>query len=192
MYKAILFDFYGVFCADISHEWFKDHAIDYDKQINDFRDLCTRSDYGQINADQFCEELTLMTNSKVKVTPSDIGTYEAFNESLVTLVRKLKNNYKIACLSNCTDDWINIVMERHKIKDLFDEIIISGNIGIVKPYPEFYEYALNKLNISPEEAIFTDDRQSNVDGAKYCGIESILFSNTDSLESQLMKLGVTF
>ncbi len=192
MYKAILFDFYGVFCADVSHEWFKDNAINYGEQINDFRDLCTRSDYGQVSAEQFCQELTKMTGSKVQVTLSDIGKYEAFNNSVATLARKLKTNYRIACLSNCTDDWIQNVMKKNNISDLFDEIIISGNIGMVKPYPEFYEYALNKLQIKPSEAVFTDDRQVNIEGSKDCGIESILFTGTNDLQEKLRELSVKF
>jgi putative hydrolase of the HAD superfamily len=58
---------------------------------------------------------------------------------------------------------------------LFDGLVISGEIGMVKPNAEIYEYLLEKYNLKAEECIFVDDRQDNIDAGESVGIKGYLF-----------------
>lgn len=63
----------------------------------------------------------------------------------------------------------------------FDAAYASHELGCVKPEPEFYRTILHKEGAQPEESMFIDDMQSNVDGAKELGLIGILFKGVDGL-----------
>lgn len=65
--------------------------------------------------------------------------------------------------------WIKSLLE------LFDGLVFSGELGIVKPTREIFEYLLNKYRLSPDECIFIDDSVKNVEGARAVGITAYLF-----------------
>ena len=57
----------------------------------------------------------------------------------------------------------------------FNGLVLSGNIGIVKPHKEIFEYLINKYSLEPKECIFIDDSKVNTEGAERIGIRSYLF-----------------
>jgi HAD superfamily hydrolase (TIGR01509 family) len=61
---------------------------------------------------------------------------------------------------------------------------------MIKPEKEIYIYTLEKNSLKPEDVVFIDDSQKNVDGGKKVGIDSILFQNTDQLRQDLKKFGI--
>ena len=63
--------------------------------------------------------------------------------------------------------------------------MISSEVGIRKPFPEIYKLSLKNLGVLPEEAIFIDDRQKNIDGAEAVGIKSILYKDLNDLKLKL-------
>jgi putative hydrolase of the HAD superfamily len=58
-------------------------------------------------------------------------------------------------------------------------------MGISKPDPDFYRYILKKEGIKPENTVFIDDSEENVLSAQKIGINSILFTDPDSLKQQI-------
>lgn len=105
------------------------------------------------------------------------------------LAKKLKKNYKLAVLSN--SDILN--SEKYKKKgwyDCFDVVVLSHEVGILKPDPKIYEIVLKKLNSSPAECVFIDDQVQCIDSAKEIGMKTILFKSIHKLESELIELGV--
>ncbi|PIR04638.1 MAG: hypothetical protein COV57_03370 [Candidatus Liptonbacteria bacterium CG11_big_fil_rev_8_21_14_0_20_35_14] len=67
----------------------------------------------------------------------------------------------------------------------FDEVIISAEVGINKPDPKIYSLALDKIKSNPEESIFIDDLEKNLEPAKKLGIATILYENPKQLEKNL-------
>lgn len=74
----------------------------------------------------------------------------------------------------------------------FDEIVVSGHIGLIKPDKDAYEYILRKFNLNPRDCILIDDQEVNAQGAKKCGIKTILLKNWNykDLTLQLKMHGV--
>eukprot|EP00871_Galdieria_phlegrea_P004555 jgi/Galph1/50/GphlegSOOS_G4799.1 len=64
---------------------------------------------------------------------------------------------------------------------------ISCDIGIRKPDLKIYQYALEKLQVSPEHCLFIDDRQVNCDAARKLGLHTIQFTNSLHLRMELQK-----
>lgn len=78
------------------------------------------------------------------------------------------------------------------IFSLFDEIVISGHVGMIKPRPEIYEYLLKTYDLDPKDCLLIDDQDINAVGARKCGIQTILVKNGNFKEvrQKLKKLGI--
>jgi putative hydrolase of the HAD superfamily len=74
------------------------------------------------------------------------------------------------------------------IADLFDPLIISAQIGVMKPDSRAYEAALDRLKRPAEAVIFIDDMPANIDGARRLGIPSIHYTTTTGLQTALEPL----
>ena len=61
---------------------------------------------------------------------------------------------------------------------------------MAKPEPAIYRYVLDKLGTAPEETLFLDDRQVNVDAARALGIKGLVFTNVDRLRADLIAQGL--
>jgi epoxide hydrolase-like predicted phosphatase len=179
MYKTLLFDFFGVFCAPIATNWFKKNVPGYESKLAAFQALCTQSDLGKLSRASFNAEASKITGISIPDIIRGVEAETSINTLLVAYTQKLKTKgYRIVCLSNGSHEWTLQVINDHDLRNLFDEIVLSGDLGIVKPDSEIYKYTLKKLDISAAEAIFIDDRKANVDAAEACGIRSILFKDT--------------
>lgn len=177
--KAIIFDFFGVFCPDITMEWFKKAVPDWQDKKDAFQAICTRSDYGKLSRGDFNVEVASLAGVSVKSLIDGVERETVINKSLVEYVEGLKTKgFKIACLSNGTHEWTLRVIQDHGLGELFEKVVLSGDLGIVKPDPAIYNHTLKELGVEASEAVFIDDRQVNIDAGESCGIKSILFTTT--------------
>jgi 2-haloacid dehalogenase len=78
----------------------------------------------------------------------------------------------------------------HAFLEWFDGVFISGFEGVVKPDPQFFNLALERFGLSPEDVVFIDDRPANVATAEALGIASVLFQGPGDLRARLAELGV--
>jgi hypothetical protein len=95
---------------------------------------------------------------------------------------------KTALLSNAWShlrDWLENLWH---IADAFDEIIISSEIGVAKPDERAFRFALERLGVAPQEAVFVDDFSENVDAARRVGMQVILFKPHVQVEAELDRL----
>ncbi|MBN9609025.1 MAG: HAD-IA family hydrolase [Actinobacteria bacterium] len=74
---------------------------------------------------------------------------------------------------------------------MFQHIVISGEIGMIKPDLAIYEALLKALDVPAPTVAFTDDRADNVAGAAAAGIRGIPFTGADALRQRLQNLGVS-
>lgn len=107
------------------------------------------------------------------------------------LVRELKQKgYGIYLLSNAShrqhEYWPRVAGSEY-----FDATIISADISLVKPMPEIYKVACEKLGINLNESIFIDDMPQNVEAAIYSGMEAVVFyDDVERLRADLRRAGV--
>jgi len=76
--------------------------------------------------------------------------------------------------------------------DIFDAVYASNRIGRSKPGPDFYSYILEVEEYEPGQAVFVDDSEENVIGAKNVGLTAIQFKNAASLRLEFDRLGLLF
>jgi HAD superfamily hydrolase (TIGR01509 family) len=107
------------------------------------------------------------------------------NLELIEIIKDLKTrDYKIGILSNYSIT-LREKLTRLNIIDLFDEVIISSEVGLQKPQPEIFEILFNKLRIKNNEMIFIDDTKRSLEGANKIGYIPVLYTNNKTLKSDL-------
>lgn len=113
---------------------------------------------------------------------------DAIDQELVTFAASLKPAYKLGLLSNAWENARPLLSERFAFLHAFDESIFSYEIGVRKPDPAMYHTMLKRLDAAPEEALFIDDFQVNVDGALAIGMQAIHYSSAIQTISAIKKL----
>jgi putative hydrolase of the HAD superfamily len=112
------------------------------------------------------------------------------NPAMIAWQEQLKQHgLRTAILSNMGDTVLaNIEREFHWLPR-FDVLIWSYQHNMAKPDPAIYKLALDRLGTRPEETLFIDDKQPNIDAARALGIVPILFTSVERLREQLIEEG---
>jgi epoxide hydrolase-like predicted phosphatase len=109
------------------------------------------------------------------------------DRTLVEYIRSLRGKYKTGLISNAWSDLRDFVV-REKFDDVFDKMIISAEVGALKPEPKIFQIALEQIGVSPNEAVFVDDFKANIVGCEKVGIKGIHFKDAESTMKQLKEL----
>uniref|UniRef100_A0A8C0QMR2 Epoxide hydrolase 2 n=1 Tax=Chelonoidis abingdonii TaxID=106734 RepID=A0A8C0QMR2_CHEAB len=123
----------------------------------------------------------------------DFMTQGKLNTALLQAAVTLRNNGFRTCV--LTNNWIDDSPQRHitalvhsLLRRQFDLVIESCRIGLKKPDPRIYEYALDVLKAKPQEVIFLDDIGANLKPAQEMGVATILVKDTDAALKELQDL----
>jgi putative hydrolase of the HAD superfamily len=81
-----------------------------------------------------------------------------------------------------------MIEETWKFADAFDQMVISAEVGMVKPEPQIYEKVVSDLNVVPAEAVFVDDFPENVASAKAVGLRAIQFISPEQTLRDLERM----
>ncbi|MFP3852683.1 MAG: HAD family hydrolase, partial [Anaerolineales bacterium] len=118
----------------------------------------------------------------------DFWSGDEVDRELLSFVRDLRPTYKTALLSNAWPDVRHFIENVWGFADAFDQVIISAEVGFAKPDPRIYQLALNKLDVEANEAVFVDDFEENVHGARQVGMHAIHFRSPEQVKQDLKTL----
>jgi 2-haloacid dehalogenase len=93
-------------------------------------------------------------------------------------------------LTNFSAETYPAAFARFEFLQWFRGIVVSGEVGAIKPNPEIFHALLGTHQIDPQRAVFIDDVQANVAAATALGIRGIRFSAPDALRAELVELGL--
>lgn len=143
---------------------------------------------GTITPEQFREEIR--KNISGDVTDEDID--KAFCKFLLGIpphrlgaLEDLRKHYKIYMLSNTNPIMVNSDIKHYfrvcgkELEDYFDGLVLSYEAKSIKPDLRIFEYAKSHLGIVPEETLFLDDSQKNLDAAAQLGFNVALVAPGD-------------
>lgn len=122
--------------------------------------------------------------SHIKVLIDKDADNRVINTELISLITELRKRYKIAIISNYSKE-LRGRLAAQNLLELFDEVIISGEIGYQKPQPEIFTILCKKMNIDISELIFIDDTKKSLDGADIIGYSPILYTDNKKLQEDL-------
>jgi epoxide hydrolase-like predicted phosphatase len=147
-----------------------------------------RAQRGEINVEQHWENQRRalgLSPAEMQAFRDEFWAGDRLDTDLVAYIRRLRRDFKTGLLSNAFSDLRRVVTETWKFADAFDEMVISAEVGLVKPDPRIYRLALERLGIAPAEAVFIDDFSRNVLGARAEGLNAIHFQDPQQTRREL-------
>ena len=199
MYKNILFDIGNVLIKLEHDRAFKKLAkfmnpltamLIWAKKDEFMKDIQREQDLletGKMTIQQFFSRLKGKIGLKMDFEQFEDAWCSMFsiNEDVVRFADELSNNYKIFLLSNTNETHINHLFKEFPVFDFISGTALSHELGYLKPAPEFFNKALEKLNIKAEESVFIDDSEVNVKAASEAGITSFQFTSLEKLKTDM-------
>jgi len=115
------------------------------------------------------------------------GAIEGTVEILYTLE---KSRYRLFGLTNWAAETFPYVYYKHDFFQLFEDIVVSGREGMIKPEPEIFDLCLSRNQIRAEDCLFIDDNLENVQAAEQLGMQAIHFRDPNQLRQSLMEMKI--
>jgi putative hydrolase of the HAD superfamily len=138
------------------------------------RDIC-----GALGVDLPAEEFNALWSSHFTV-----------HEAVLPRVEKLVGRVKLVLLSNTNVLHVAWLRPRLPLLERFDSLVLSCEVGLVKPEPAIYQEALRRAGCEPHEAAFFDDLPEFVEAANALGLRGRLFTTAEAFDEQLKALGL--
>ncbi len=184
MIKAIIFDCFGVLVTS-SYEPFKADYLHNDPDlINKFMQVENRSSRGEITLEEAEKEFAELAGISFQKT-ADLLTDNPRNPILLRYIeQELKAKFKIGMLSNVAEDRISDLFTKEDV-ELFDDLVLSFQVGLAKPNTEIFMIASERLELQPEECVFIDDNQGYCTAAESIGMKTICYHNFAQMRREL-------
>ena len=194
--KAVFFDLGGVIVRtefQVPRQQLADRlGMDYEdlSKIVFDSDSGLRASMGEIAADEHWASVLQRLKrpaAELSLIRQEFFAGDIVDRTLVEYIRSLRSKYKTGLISNAWSDLRDFVV-REKFDDAFDKMIISAEVGAVKPEPKIFQIALEHFGVKPKEAVFVDDFYINIEGCEKVGIKGIHFKDLESTMKQLKQL----
>jgi len=188
--KVLLFDFGGVIGSESYFGWLKKNIPNFQERRARFQEIANKGDLGQVTTEDFFKLVSRATNIPLRNVWKEIYEPVTINSKLISLIRRLKKDYTIVLFSNYMGEFLRIILEKHKIINLFDDIFISSEQRVKKPDKKAFLKILKRLNVEKDNVFFIDDQEKNVQAGQEMGIDSIVFIDVNQLTQNLQSRGI--
>lgn len=186
MIKAIIFDCFGVLYHGSTHAMMQLTPRD---RRTELLDAGRSFDYGYLSRDEYLQVASEVTGKTIDEVVAIRQQRHSRNVELVTELRRLKQTYKVGLLSNVGYDSLrHELFSDEEISELFDAMVLSSDVHIVKPDPAIFTLMATRLGVLPEECIMIDDLETNIAGAAEAGMSGIVFVSNEQLSTDLDRL----
>jgi putative hydrolase of the HAD superfamily len=113
------------------------------------------------------------------------------NDEVCALVPLLQGRYRLLLLSNTNDlHYRHFRRQFAPTLDRFDALVASHLVGVRKPDPAIYRHAREQAGCPASECLFIDDLPANVEAARACGWQGVVYRRSDDLRRLLRQAGV--
>ncbi len=153
-----------------------------------------------LNLGKVTEEEAIVLCQQELDLPHDVvkKVFKTAKESLIPLpgsFELLEDVYQAGIpLYSITDnvkEFMHYLRSTYSFLDKFKGVVVSAEVGILKPAAGIFHHLLDNYNLIPEETVFLDDMQVNVEGAEKVGMKGIQFTDAATCRQQLAQLGLT-
>jgi 2-haloacid dehalogenase len=198
--QAIIFDFGNVLIKWDPHKLFEKYfdnntaAIDHFLAEINFDDWNLSQDKGY----PFRKAVSELSAQFPQYAPL-IHAYDAEWEKSITgiipetveiLFRLKAAGYRLYGLTNWSAEKFAIVRHKYTFFKLFEDIIVSGEVKLIKPDPAIFSLMLQKIHLKPEECLLVDDSVKNTETAQMMGFATHHFTSSARLEVELRQRGI--
>jgi putative hydrolase of the HAD superfamily len=107
------------------------------------------------------------------------------------LARRLREaGYRVFGLTDNVREIVAALRERYAFWDVLEGVVVSAEVGVLKPDPRIFRHLLERFALVAEESVFLDDHPPNVEGARAVGLEARVFETAARAAEDLRGLGV--
>lgn len=184
MIKAIIFDCFGVLVGRGFEETYRTAGGDPVADREFIADCLGQTNLGVISQADFNAAMANKLDITQERWQEVLHQVEQPNMALLAYAKELRGQYKLAVLSNANRGLIEYI-ESIGGENCFDDVIVSAEVGLIKPDPAMYQYAAERLGVEPQECVFVDDRQALLDPAKALGMKTILYKDFEQAKAEL-------
>ena len=184
MVKALIFDCFGVFYTDPVFAYMRDPATPPDK-AEALHSLNKQAAVGELDKGSFVAQAAQLLNISEADSEQRFFHSNERNEQLIEFVHELRKSYKVAMLSNIGGDMMDGFFSSEEREQLFDTVILSGDVKMAKPDRAIFELACKRLGVEMDEAVMIDDMQTTCDIVKTFGMESICYKDFEQFQTEL-------
>jgi len=195
--RGLIVDFGGVLTTNVFQS-FKQFAeaegLDRDAVKRAFKEdrealgLLRQLEKGEITHEEF--EPRFGARIGVQDTDGLVGRLFAGvgpEEAMLDAVRRAREGgIRTGLISNSWGEGLSY--DDAPLSELFDAVVISGDVGMHKPEPEIFRLGAEKIGVPPEECVFVDDLRENCAGAEAVGMTAILHRGPESTLPELERL----
>jgi epoxide hydrolase-like predicted phosphatase len=125
--------------------------------------------------------------SETQMVRDEFFAGDVIDTHLLDFLRGARKKVKVGLISNAWSGLRPYIVSR-KFEDVFDDMVISAEVGVMKPDARIFQIALERLGAVPSESVLVDDFQENVEGARAVGMQAIHFKQPDQALDELKRL----
>jgi len=198
--KAIIFDFGGVLLdwdpRNLYRRYFPKNPEAMEQFLNEikFMEWNMHQDRGR----PFKEGVAILSSQFPQYSHLIRAYHENWEESIggeipgmVEILKSLKQKgYLLYGLSNWSGETFPIARRKYPFFDLFDDIVLSGEVRLVKPELAIFNLLLARIGRSARECLLIDDSDINISVARELGFMTIHFKSEAQLKSDLSRIGI--
>jgi glucose-1-phosphatase len=164
----------------------------FDAYKNHYYEIHRSFERGDLPEDEFINQVLSYLGNKIDKETFCKYYSEIFtvNEDVISLLPKLKKNYRLILLSNTNSIHRKYGWQKYKFLDIFEKLILSYEINAVKPEEKIYKAVESYTKEPPEKHLFIDDVLEYAEGAKKAGWDAIQFTGYNNLIEEFSKRGV--
>lgn len=198
MIEAVIFDLGNVLAFHDNAKLFRELATLYGSTPEalmkrlEGSGLWERANKGRLKGDA----LRLALAEKLGVAPPEEDFVLAWschftlNPPMIRLVERLAGKVRLVLLSNTHDLHVANLRPLLPVLEKFDELVLSCEVGHMKPEPEIYALAIAAAKVPPDRAVFFDDVEAYVEGARKAGLHAHVVRSAAEVPAQLAALGL--
>jgi putative hydrolase of the HAD superfamily len=197
MPRAVVFDIGGVLeitpPTGYIARWEQSLGLGAGELHRTTEDVWSRGRLGTLSLDEVHRALA----ERLGLSPADLDRFMTEfwdeyvgtpNTELIDYFRSLRTRVRTGIVSNSFVGARERERERYGFEDMTDVIVYSHEFGTAKPEPAIFLSVCERLEVAPADAVFVDDKQGAVDGARAIGMNAVLFRDNAQVISDVESL----
>ena len=184
-HRAIILDFFGVMCSEISPIWLRRY---FSSEESEFlkSGLVREADLGTISDEGLFESLGKAAHISAKQVEDEWWELVNINSELIDLLPSFSSRYQLGLLTNAPSRFFHRILRTYDITNFFKVVMVSSEIGVAKPDALAYERALAGMGLQAAATVMVDDTPHNVLGARAVGMAAVLYTSAADLSERFL------
>jgi len=187
MIKAVIWDLGGVIVRTMDTSFREKWEDRLNLQPGELHDIVfdgsagRSASVGEVGPDEVWDGIAVrfdLSHDECANLQEDFWRGDSVDHHLVSFIDQIHQGYKSGLISNAWLSLRSLIEVEWKIDYLFDDVLISAEMGVTKPDPAIYNRSLANLDVNPKNAIFVDDFKVNIHAAESLGMKTVWFQST--------------